>query len=353
MLRMATVGHFRFKGPYLVWDDPLEQTQTILNQKAREELFRLLDSQTISGVTVVSSEDSFPELQNLGVLQHFSNEPPNTECTVLDMWPDTPPLARDYAFASGVRSDETIAQLDEHHQHLREKLALTGPPHHVWENPIFAKQELNLPHGETISYTRSFKSVLNSRKSARFTNTELKSISLRSLASILYDSASFSKRPTTNEQKSGNIHFRSAPSAGGLCSTELIVRVSRCDSIDDGYYLYHPKNHSLLFLNHLEPYKEWKTAVGKQSHVVDAPIHFITVGDPRVISWKYESLNSVRTLWLEIGHLSQVIQMVATATDHLSRGISLFREDIIADNAGLDWRSFLWGMLIAVGPRDD
>ena len=130
------------------------------------------------------------------------------------MWPDTPPLARDYAFASGVRSDETIAQLDEHHQHLREKLALTGPPHHVWENPIFAKQELNLPHGETISYTRSFKSVLNSRKSARFTNTELKSISLRSLASILYDSASFSKRPTTNEQKSGNIHFRSAPSAG-------------------------------------------------------------------------------------------------------------------------------------------
>ena len=70
------MGHFRFKGPYLVWDNPLEQTQTILNQKAREELFRLLDSQTISGVTVVSSEDSFPELQNLGVLQHFSNDPP-------------------------------------------------------------------------------------------------------------------------------------------------------------------------------------------------------------------------------------------------------------------------------------
>lgn len=53
--------------------------------------------------------------------------PPNTECTVLDMWPDTPPLARDYAFASGVRSGETIAQLDEHHQHLREKARAHRP----------------------------------------------------------------------------------------------------------------------------------------------------------------------------------------------------------------------------------
>lgn len=170
---------------------------------------------------------------------------------------------------------------------------------------------------------------------------------------IASGSGPFSKRPTTNEQKAGNIHFRSSPSAGGLCSTEIVVRVSGCDSVENGYYLYHPGNHSLLFLNHLEPYEEWNTAVGKQSHVVDAPIHFITIGDPRVISWKYDSLNSIRTLWLEIGHLSQVIQMVATANDHRSRGISLFREDIIANSAGLDWRSFLWGMLIAIGPRDD
>lgn len=353
MLRIATVGHFRFKGPYLVWDNPLEQTQSILNQKAREELFLLLESQTINGVMVASSEDSFPELQNLGVLQHFSDEPPNAEFAVLDMWPDIPPLARDYAFASGVRSDGAIAQLDEHHQHLREKLALAGPPHHLWEDLIFTKREVNLPHSERKGYTRSFKSVLDSRKSARFTNAEIESAPLSSLASILYDSASFSKRPTTNEQKAGNIHFRSSPSAGGLCSTEIIVRVSGCDSVENGYYLYHPGNHSLLFLNHLESYEEWNTAVGKQSHVVDAPIHFITIGDPRVISWKYDSLNSIRTLWLEIGHLSQVIQMVATANDHRSRGISLFREDIIANSAGLDWRSFLWGMLIAIGPRGD
>ena len=109
---------------------------------------------------------------------------------------------------------------------------------------------------------------------------------------------------------------KTSPSAGGLHPTEAYLLIQHVESIAPGLYHYHVGDHAL------EPIKRYDEAAARtlaldflsqQDWFADA--HVLVIFAPRFLRsfWKYRSHAKVyRALTLDIGHLSQTLQISAT-----------------------------------------
>ena len=109
---------------------------------------------------------------------------------------------------------------------------------------------------------------------------------------------------------------KSSPSAGGLHPTEAYLLIQHVEAIAPGLYHYHAGDHAL------EPIKPYDEAAARtlaldflsqQDWFADA--HVLVIFAPRFLRsfWKYRSHAKVyRALTLDVGHLSQTLQISAT-----------------------------------------
>ena len=109
---------------------------------------------------------------------------------------------------------------------------------------------------------------------------------------------------------------RTAPSGGGLHPTECYLIVQRVDGLRPGLYHYHVGRHALDLLEErsAEALAEFALrAVAGQHWFANAPV--LCVLAPRFTRnhWKYRNhAKAYRVCILDVGHLSQVLQITAT-----------------------------------------
>jgi putative peptide maturation dehydrogenase len=109
---------------------------------------------------------------------------------------------------------------------------------------------------------------------------------------------------------------KTSPSAGGLHPTEAYLLIQRVDGVSPGLYHYHAGDHALEPLRSVDADEAYALAMKFLAHQHwFAAAHVIVILAPRFKRsfWKYRQHAKVyRALTLDVGHLSQTLQISAT-----------------------------------------
>ncbi|HEK0908941.1 TPA: SagB family peptide dehydrogenase [Pseudomonas putida] len=202
----------------------------------------------------------------------------------------------------------------------------------VWSKPLPAqRKDLNaLQPIQLLRHTDSglFEALLKKRSTSRdFLDLP---VPLEDLTRILEYSIGFideRELPDSSNLPAALRKRRSSPSGGGLNSTEAYVYVRHVDNLDPGLYYYDPFGHCLHLLSTELP------PVGKMlsgQHFSDSiSAGFFLTSRLDKLWWKYEHSRAYRIALLEIGHVAQTLQLVATALNLDTWPTGALCEDLI------------------------
>ena len=153
--------------------------------------------------------------------------------------------------------------------------------------------------------------LLNRKTSRSFTG---QSLSLSQLSTLLYLSLGY-----LNERK-GDTHLsiprgmearRSSPSGGGLNACEGYVYVRNVKGLKPGVYAYSSELHALSLVNTL-PEEPLGQLLCGQHFINPLPVGLFITSRFDKLWWKYEHSRAYRMAYVEVGHISQTFQLVAT-----------------------------------------
>jgi putative peptide maturation dehydrogenase len=185
---------------------------------------------------------------------------------------------------------------------------LGEPPPHFHER-VPAAQRIPLERSEPSSID----DLLRSRATCRnydVTRTLPRSLMSRILHRVFGAQAI---QPVTDDVA---ILKKTSPSAGGLHPTEAYLLIQRVDGLSPGLYHYHVGDHALEPLRLVDADAAHTLAMQFLAHQDwFAAAHVIVVLAPRFKRsfWKYrEHAKVYRALTLDVGHLSQTLQISAT-----------------------------------------
>ena len=109
---------------------------------------------------------------------------------------------------------------------------------------------------------------------------------------------------------------KTSPSAGGLHPTDAYLLIQHVERVEPGLYHYHAGDHALEPIRPLSPDVAYSLALKLLAHQDwFAGAHAIVIYAPRFLRsfWKYRSHAKVyRAVTLDVGHLSQTLQISAT-----------------------------------------
>lgn len=109
---------------------------------------------------------------------------------------------------------------------------------------------------------------------------------------------------------------KTSPSAGGLHPTDAYLLIQHVEQIETGLYHYHAGDHALEPIRSMSPDEAQTLALKILAHQDwFANAHVIVIYAPRFLRsfWKYRSHAKVyRAVTLDVGHLSQTLQITAT-----------------------------------------
>lgn len=155
--------------------------------------------------------------------------------------------------------------------------------------------------------------ILTSRKTSRTFYED--SINLETIASILYYSLGYLRERKDEESKdlaTGLDYRRSSPSGGGLNSTEGYVWAYDVEAIPPAIYYYNPKAHSLEYRSAL-PSCPIGSLLNGQHFVNSLPFGVFLTSRLDKLWWKYEHSRAYRMALVEVGHIAQTFQLLATS----------------------------------------
>lgn len=179
------------------------------------------------------------------------------------------------------------------------------------------------------------------------------SVALPTLARVL--ARSFGERGKVKVGEGLELIKRTAPSGGGLHPTECYLIVQRVDGLQPGLYHYHVGRHALDLLQERSADDLAAlalSAVAGQTWFANAPV--LCVLAPRFTRnhWKYRNhAKAYRVCILDVGHLSQVLQLSATREGLGSFITAAINEAQIDQALGLDGMSEGALAVCGIGPR--
>ncbi|WP_309304275.1 SagB/ThcOx family dehydrogenase [Pseudomonas sp. LS1212] len=140
-------------------------------------------------------------------------------------------------------------------------------------------------------------------------------VTLENISTLLYFSLGYLKE----RNQSGN-HLlpadlclrRSSPSGGGLNSAEGYLYARNVEGLKPGVYYYNPKSHALSLLNCSNQVHLGELLSG-QHFSNNLPFGIFLTSRFDKMWWKYEHSRAYRMALIEVGHISQTFQLVATA----------------------------------------
>jgi SagB-type dehydrogenase family enzyme len=196
--------------------------------------------------------------------------------------------------------------------HCQEVMTRPVPPPHRFAD-LQQEDTLCLPAPLVNEQERNgFRQVLLQRKTCRsFLD---KTVSLNDVSTLLYFCLGYLKERETDTSELIPALFRSrrsSPSGGGLNASEGYLYAYNVAGLDPGIYYYHPRTHTLKLLSRLE---EPLGSLLQGQHFVDnIPFGIFITSRLDKLWWKYRHSQAYRVSLLEIGHISQTLQLCATS----------------------------------------
>ncbi len=309
-LRVSVFGALLALDGRLVWDDTLEHRQTIL----RGEHLAVLASFSAPRDWQRSFDNEFDPLIDWlvqrAILLDITSERALYEIGLLEQWRGWGSLARLYNFSTRSTSLTPVLTGEEDRRRLQSKSEFFPPPER-WTVPE-GSPLVALPRCQRRDFSeQSFLDVLDKRRSHRnYDRSAL--MPLADLAVILDVSVALSRvRTRTPDDVFSQNYFRASPSGGGRASTDVYAHVRKVDGLARGNYKYLPDKHMLARVSGSGSDRFISEAVCRQDWLLDCSVIFVFVGDVESVMWKYQTARAYRALFLDAGHLSQVVQMAA------------------------------------------
>jgi len=145
-----------------------------------------------------------------------------------------------------------------------------------------------------------------------------RSVSLHTLSNLLYLSLGYLK------EREG----------GGLNSTEGYLYAYNIKGLGPGFYYYHPDKHALTLIKPINA--PLATFVQGQHFVNNLPLGLFITSRFDKMWWKYPHSQGYRVSLLEAGHISQTLQLTATALGMRTWVTAALSEEKIEQALGLN-----------------
>lgn len=179
-------------------------------------------------------------------------------------------------------------------------------------NPEYESCEpIHLPTSihPTLPLTKS----LISRKTCRVFTGE--AVTIETVSTLLYLSLGYlrEREDDRDESIAEGLHARRAsPSSGGLNSCGGFLYVKKVTGLNPGIYAYHPALNAISFVNPLPDDPLGKLLCG-QHFINNLPCGIFITSQFNKLWWKYGHSRAYRMAYIEVGHISQTFQLVATS----------------------------------------
>ena len=172
---------------------------------------------------------------------------------------------------------------------------------------ILTSDWVNLPKAEAIS--ADFLSVLKSRRTIReFIENP---VEIEKLSSILHYAANFIHEP--EERFALYKHRKSSPSAGNVHTEEIYLFINNVSEIPRGLFKYLPHHHALAPIPNACDWNVLRGILQGQFFGEHAAFGLFICSDFSRSWFKYPHSRGYRSVLLDIGHLSQSIQLCCTS----------------------------------------
>lgn len=331
MIRTSMFGAIIALDGRLIWDDTLLHHQIVLPSFALPLIYKYAKSREwYPNIEMNNNENDFMDwLLKHEILIDSEGKRGLYEIELMQRWRNWGSMARLYNFSTRTDVKTHVLTKNKDTKRLRKKL-LYFPPPKRWICPHdcdLTYLEGNYSH-EFLQ--KSFGKVLKGRRNWR--NYANKAMSLSMLAALLDTSAGLSKeRFRTPDDILSENYYRAAPSGGARASTDVYVHVRNVKSLRSGNYKYLPDLNALSRIGAISSSKVIHNAVCDQNWIMNCPVILILTANLESVMWKYQTARAYRALFLDAGHLSQVIQMTASALG-LGTGYILMQRDDLWEN---------------------
>ncbi|WP_432758525.1 SagB/ThcOx family dehydrogenase [Streptomyces virginiae] len=222
---------------------------------------------------------------------------------------------RAYHFSSRVTEETPIISADDDDEHLAAKHLVYPAPRSFLQNP--GCRQIRLPDVSVDGWRhRDLIDVLERRRSRRSFGTS--PVSLADVGALLHLAAS--PQPAADGEIAhlpGSV-FRTSPSGGARHPIELYIYAKNIEGLEPGVYHYSPLAHCLEDLKRPTSTEQAISACLDQEWTGGASFIIFYTGVIERSQWKYPDSRAYRVLWMDLGHLSQTVYLLAT-----SRGLNI------------------------------
>ncbi len=187
--------------------------------------------------------------------------------------------------------------------------------------------------------------VLAKRRSVR---TLSGSLSLHQVSTAFWHSFAVNHRTTSSAAPKVQLVFRPYPSAGNLNSLEIYALLNKIEGLEPCIVHYDANNHSFRILAAQDGSAFNRVELALSSNIRVAPLVVVIIVVPQRQTQKYGA-RGYRHAFLEAGHASQNLCLVAQALGLGSLVSSAYFDDELAATLGLDGVSETVGSTILVG----
>lgn len=185
---------------------------------------------------------------------------------------------------------------------------VTSAPSPIENNSSYTERGIVLPFP---SHTTAVEMALEHRRTVRsFYN---RPVDLEVVAHLLQYSLGFTRTqpiPESLEATGSHTSRRVSPSGGGLNATEGYLYANNVSGLTRGIYYYDPCHHALhLHSSELPPLG---CLLGGQHFADDLPVGIFFTSRFDKLWWKYPHSRAYRMALIEVGHIAQTFQIIAT-----------------------------------------
>ena len=171
-------------------------------------------------------------------------------------------------------------------------------------------------------------SAISNRRSRRKFKT--KELCIDELAFLLWATQGI------RQPNSGNLAYRTVPSAGARHSFETYLFVMRVGGIRRGLYRYLPVSNELLFVSEVENMeRRLAHACLGQSFVARGAVAFIWTTIPYRMEWRY-SLAAHRVILIDAGHVCQNLYLACEAIQAGTCAVAAYDQDALDELLAID-----------------
>jgi len=187
--------------------------------------------------------------------------------------------------------------------------------------PLFIRKKgatLDLPEPKLSDLEKhSFLDVINKRKTSRSFRTS--NISLQDTSTLLFSSlGNFHKNWL--EINDNNLEItgirKTSPSGGGLHCEEAYLIAFEIEDLEKGVYHYGVKNHDLTLIEQGDFRRKLIDILYQQYFCENISFGIFITARFDKAWWKYKHSRAYRNVLMDVGHVSQTLQLCATALDY-------------------------------------